>query len=141
MMNSNANKPGDAMLGDIADDMILDQVSELDGLGSGSEFGAASFGNQAAGADAGRPKRDLPQMMRKIPVTLTLEVGSARISLQELMAIGPDSVLELDVLAGEPLVIKVNGTPIGRAEVVVAGENYGLKVIDLDGLNLDLMTS
>nr|WP_229466785.1 FliM/FliN family flagellar motor switch protein [Pseudoduganella plicata] len=87
------------------------------------------------------PRRDLPQMMRKIPVTLTLEVGSARISLQDLMSIGPDSVVELDVLAGEPLVIKVNGTAIGRAEVVVAGENYGLKVIDLDGLNLDMMTS
>jgi flagellar motor switch protein FliN/FliY len=95
----------------------------------------------AAPADAGaRTRRDLPQMMRKIPVTLTLEVGSARVSLQELMAIGPDSVLELDALAGAPLVIKVNGTPIGRAEVVVAGENYGLKVIDLDGLNLDMMT-
>ncbi|MFP5393752.1 MAG: FliM/FliN family flagellar motor switch protein [Gammaproteobacteria bacterium] len=81
----------------------------------------------------------LPQMMRRIPVTLTLEVGSARISLQELMDIGPASVLPLDSLAGEPLVIKVNGTPIGRAEVVVAGEQYGLKVIDLDGLNLDLI--
>ncbi|MEG1053763.1 MAG: FliM/FliN family flagellar motor switch protein [Janthinobacterium sp.] len=90
---------------------------------------------------SGRARRDIPQMMRKIPVTLTLEVGSARISLEELMAIGPESVIELDMLAGEPLVIKVNGTPIGRAEVVVAGENYGLKVIDLDGLNLDLMTA
>jgi flagellar motor switch protein FliN/FliY len=81
----------------------------------------------------------LPQMMRRIPVTLTLEVGSARISLQELMEIGPSSVLPLDALAGEPLVIKVNGAAIGRAEVVVAGEQYGLKVIDLDGLNLDLI--
>lgn len=95
---------------------------------------------QAAAAAGARTRRDLPQMMRKIPVTLTLEVGSARVSLQELMAIGPDSVLELDALAGAPLVIKVNGTPIGHAEVVVAGENYGLKVIDLDGLNLDMMT-
>jgi flagellar motor switch protein FliN/FliY len=81
----------------------------------------------------------LPQMMRRIPVTLTLEVGSARISLQELMDIGPSSVLPLDALAGEPLVIKVNGAAIGRAEVVVSGEQYGLKVIDLDGLNLDLI--
>ena len=89
----------------------------------------------APGATAPR----LPQMMRRIPVTLTLEVGSARISLQELMAIGPASVLPLDTLAGEPLVIKVNGAAIGRAEVVVAGEQYGLKVIDLDGLNLDLI--
>jgi flagellar motor switch protein FliN/FliY len=88
---------------------------------------------------AAAPSARLPQMMRRIPVTLTLEVGSARISLQELMAIGPASVIALDALAGEPLVIKVNGAAIGRAEVVVAGEQYGLKVIDLDGLNLDLI--
>jgi flagellar motor switch protein FliN/FliY len=91
-----------------------------------------------ASAAPAAPSR-LPQMMRRIPVTLTLEVGSARISLQELMDIGPSSVLPLDAMAGEPLVIKVNGAAIGRAEVVVAGEQYGLKVIDLDGLNLDLI--
>ena len=95
---------------------------------------------EALQAAAGRSSaRQLPQMMRRIPVTLTLEVGSVRISLQELMDIGPSSVLPLDSLAGEPLVIKVNGTPIGRAEVVVAGEQYGLKVIDLEGLNLDIL--
>lgn len=107
-------------------DVIID---DLDGLGLD---GAAAAATRNAG-------RSLPQMMRRIPVTLTLEVGSTRVSLQELMAIQPSSVLPLDSLAGEPLVIKVNGTPIGRAEVVVAGEQYGLKVIDLDGLNLDLL--
>ena len=123
MMNMNVANPTDALLEDLSEEMIIDQV-----------------GTELAEVPAAAPRRDLPAMMRKIPVTLTLEVGSARISLQELMAIGPDSVVELDVLAGEPLVIKVNGTAIGRAEVVVAGENYGLKVIDLDGLNLDMMT-
>ncbi len=95
--------------------------------------------NVEVGAPARNPR--LPQMMRRIPVTLTLEVGSARISLQDLMDLGPASVLPLDAVAGEPLVIKVNGAPIGRAEVVVAGEQYGLKVIDLDGLNLDVITA
>ncbi|MGV7206801.1 FliM/FliN family flagellar motor switch protein [Oxalobacteraceae bacterium A2-2] len=122
-MNMNVANSSDALLDDLADDMIIEQA-----------------GSEVSVAPDTRARRDLPAMMRKIPVTLTLEVGSARISLQELMAIGPDSVVELDVLAGEPLVIKVNGTAIGRAEVVVAGENYGLKVIDLDGLNLDMMT-
>jgi flagellar motor switch protein FliN/FliY len=123
MMNMNANPTSDALLDDLSEEMIIDQV-----------------GAELSDVPEAKPRRDLPQMMRKIPVTLTLEVGSARISLQDLMAIGPDSVVELDVLAGEPLIIKVNGTAIGRAEVVVAGENYGLKVIDLDGLNLDMMT-
>ena len=122
MMNTNVANSSDALIDDLSDEMIIDTVStELTDVATSA------------------PRRDLPAMMRKIPVTLTLEVGSARISLQDLMAIGPDSVVELDVLAGEPLVIKVNGTAIGRAEVVVAGENYGLKVIDLDGLNLDTM--
>ncbi|MDN3921577.1 FliM/FliN family flagellar motor switch protein [Roseateles violae] len=83
------------------------------------------------------PTRDLPKLMRKIPVTLTLEVGEARVSLQDLLAIGADSVIELNTLAGEPLTLKANGTTIGRAEVVVSGENYGLKVIEIAGLDLD----
>ncbi|MYM34740.1 flagellar motor switch protein FliN [Duganella sp. FT50W] len=123
MMNMNVANPSDALLEDLSEEMIIDQP-----------------GAELTDLPAAAPRRDLPAMMRKIPVTLTLEVGSARISLEELMNIGADSVVELDVLAGEPLVIKVNGTAIGRAEVVVAGENYGLKVIDLDGLNLDMMT-
>jgi flagellar motor switch protein FliN/FliY len=123
MMNVNANGNNDGLLDDMAEEMLIDPV-----------------GDDLSDMPLPRtPRRDLPQMMRKIPVQLTLEVGSARVSLQELMSIGPDSVVELDTLAGEPLVIKVNGTAIGRAEVVVAGENYGLKVIDLDGLNLDMM--
>jgi flagellar motor switch protein FliN/FliY len=104
------------------------------------EPGAEGGLGEGMAAPAARPRRDLTQMMRRIPVTLTLEVGSARISLQDLMAIGESSVVELDTLAGEALTIKVNGTPIGRAEVVVAGENYGLKVIHLDGLDLDSLT-
>lgn len=123
MMNVNANGNSDGLMDDMSEEMLIDPVNE-------------DLGDMAMPR---APRRDLPQMMRKIPVQLTLEVGSARVSLQELMSIGPDSVVELDTLAGEPLVIKVNGTAIGRAEVVVAGENYGLKVIDLDGLNLDMM--
>jgi flagellar motor switch protein FliN/FliY len=128
-MNTTSNNQDEAILGDLAEDMIIDEVSDVSDV------------SDVPAAPPARAARDMPLMMRKIPVTLTLEVGSARISLQELMAIGPDSVIELDMLAGEPLTIKVNGTPIGRAEVVVFGENYGLKVIDLDGLNLDMMTS
>ena len=69
--------------------------------------------------------------MHRIPVTLTLEAGSARITLQELADLGPDSVVPLDTVVGEPLTIKVNGSAIGKGEVVVCGEAYGLKVLEL----------
>lgn len=92
-------------------------------------------------APAPRPVRQLTQMLRKIPVRLTLEVGTANISLQDLMSIDQNSVIELDTLAGEPLLIKVNGTPIGRAEVVLSGENYGLKVVELSDMDLGTLAS
>ena len=81
-------------------------------------------------------RRDLPALMRKISVTLTLEVGEARVSLHELAQLHADSVVELDTLAGAPLTLKVNGTPIGRAEVVVCGNSHALKVIEIDDLDL-----
>jgi flagellar motor switch protein FliN/FliY len=86
--------------------------------------------------DARAPSRDLPALMRKIPVTLTLEVGEARLSLHDLAQLRSDSVVELDTLAGAPLIIKVNGTAIGHAEVVVSGDSHALRVLDIDGLDL-----
>ncbi|AMC37130.1 flagellar motor switch protein FliN [Janthinobacterium sp. B9-8] len=86
-------------------------------------------------------KRDLNPFLRKIPVTLTLEVGASDISLAELLAIEYGSVLELNKLAGEPLDIKVNGTTIGKAEVVITGESYGLRVVELDHLDLQTLAA
>ena len=60
--------------------------------------------------------RDLPALMRKIPVTLTLEVGEARLSLHDLAQLQADSVVELDTLAGAPLII-VNGPIVQRLRI------------------------
>jgi flagellar motor switch protein FliN/FliY len=40
-------------------------------------------------------------------------------------------VLPLNAAVGEPLIIKVNGAAIGKGEVVVCGDSYGLKVVEL----------
>lgn len=80
---------------------------------------------------ATEPAATLSPFLHRIPVTLTLEAGSARITLQELSQLTPDSVVALDTIVGEPLVIKVNGSAIGKGEVVVTGDTYGLKVVEL----------
>jgi flagellar motor switch protein FliN len=74
----------------------------------------------------------LSAFLHRIPVTLTLEAGAARITLQELSELTTDSVVALDTVVGEPLTIKVNGTAIGKGEVVVSGDTYGLKVLELN---------
>ncbi len=105
------------------------------------EMASASQAETAAPAAApAAPTLGLGRLMRRIPVTLTLELGSATVSLEDVAHLRPDSVVELDVLAGEPLTMKINGVAIGKAEVVVSGENYGLKVIEVSDLDLDSFT-
>lgn len=113
---------------------MQDENFDLDDMLAGLNPDAAPAA--AAPAAPAAPARDMSAFLRKIPVSLTLEVGSAEISLAELTHIQNGSVIELDKLAGAPLDIKINGTVIGKAEVVVAGENYGLRVISLDSLDL-----
>jgi len=91
--------------------------------------------DDATPAAQAAPTRDPLRMLRRIPVRLTLEVGSATVPMAQLLALEAGSTVELDRLAGEPLVIKVNGEPIGTAEVVVAGEHYGLRIVELDDLS------
>ena len=119
--------------------METNDPSAINELLANLQEAGAILDEETSIAEPARPKRDLLHMMRKIPVKLTLEVGAAGISLEDLLAIEENSVIELDTLAGDPLVIKVNGTAIGRAEVVVTGENYGLKVVELSGLDLDTL--
>ncbi|NCT99846.1 MAG: flagellar motor switch protein FliN [Comamonadaceae bacterium] len=101
------------------------------------EMASAGQAEAAPPAPAAAAALGLGRLMRRIPVTLTLELGSAEVSLEDVAQLRPDSVVELDVLAGEPLTMKINGVAIGKAEVVVSGENYGLKVLEVSGLDLD----
>ncbi len=80
--------------------------------------------------EAPKPERDL-SFFKNIPVTVTLEVASKEIALGDLMKAGEGSVIELDKLNGEPLDVKVNGSLMGHAEVVVVNDKYGLRLIDV----------
>ncbi|WP_163934490.1 flagellar motor switch protein FliN [Paraferrimonas sp. SM1919] len=72
-------------------------------------------------------KKDLA-FFHKVPVTLTLEVASTEIQLGEMMTLATGSVVALDKLADQPLDVKVNGTLLGHAEVVVVNGKYGVRM-------------
>lgn len=66
-----------------------------------------------------------------IPVNISLQVGSTKISIRNLLKLNQGSVVELDRLAGEPLDVIVNGTLIAHGEVVVVNEKYGIRLTDV----------
>jgi flagellar motor switch protein FliN/FliY len=68
------------------------------------------------------------ELVRDIPVTLTVELGRAQMLIQDILELTPGKVLELDRLAGEPLDIVVNGKLLARGEVVVVDENFGVRL-------------
>lgn len=93
----------------------------------GQESGVSGQGG-AAGKLEDHPELDL---VMDIPVRIALEVGSAQISIRELLQLGQGSVVELDRQAGEPLDVLVNGKLIARGEVVVVNDKLGIRLTDV----------
>src|ERR1700709_405825 len=63
-----------------------------------------------------------------VPVGLSGEIGRARMSVGETLELREGSVVTLNRMAGEPVDLLVNGTPIARGEVVVIDEQFGLRL-------------
>ena len=68
-----------------------------------------------------------------VPVTVTVELGATRVLIQDILALGNGSVVELDRLAGEPLDIKVNGKLIARGVSVTVNGRLAVRVTEIVG--------
>ena len=62
---------------------------------------------------------------------LSVELGRARMSIQDLLNMSPGSVIELDKIAGEPLDFMVNGRLVARGEAVVVNDKFGVRITDI----------
>jgi flagellar motor switch protein FliN/FliY len=66
-----------------------------------------------------------------VPVELAVEIGRTRMTVREMLAIAPGSIVALDRVAGEPVDLLVNGKLIARGEVVAIDEEFGLRVTEV----------
>ena len=101
---------------------------------AGDKFveGIAKEGDSAPNSEkktgGGSPDLDV---ILDIPVQISMEVGSASITIRNLLQLNQGSVIELDRLAGEPLDVLVNGTLIAHGEVVVVDDKFGIRMTDV----------
>jgi len=91
----------------------------------------AQFGDLGPDAGQGTGKEMNINLILDVAVTLSLEVGRARMSVRDLLQLAPGAIVELDRLAGEPLDVLVNGVRIARGEVVVVNEKFGIRLTDV----------
>jgi flagellar motor switch protein FliN/FliY len=78
-------------------------------------------------SDSGGTFRDL-RRLSEVPVDLTVEIGRTRLTVGETLELRQGSIVSLNRMAGEPVDLLVNGTPIARGEVVVIDEQFGLRI-------------
>lgn len=94
------------------------------------EASVASFDDLKA--DAPQDGKDINlDVILDVPVTLSLEVGRARIPIRNLLQLNQGSVVELERAASDPLDVYVNGTLIAHGEVVVVNDRFGVRLTDV----------
>lgn len=98
---------------------MADEVKNLDV----QEFQGEAQSPQAS-------QRDI-NFILDVPLELTVVIGRTKILIQELLQLGQGSVIALEKLAGEPMEVYVNDRLIGRGEVVVVNEKFGIRLTDI----------
>ena len=116
--------------------------------GTESALTDAAAGSQDPGANGGlqfEPFVPAPRggsgrdrsldLLHDVQMGVTAELGRTRMTVRDLLALTPGSVVELDRAAGSPIDVLVNGTLIARGEVVVIDEEFGIRIVEIIGAN------
>lgn len=67
-------------------------------------------------------------LVNNIQIKITVELGSTKIKIKDLLSISTGKIITLDTLAGESLKILANGLLIAYGEIVVVDNKYGIRI-------------
>jgi flagellar motor switch protein FliN/FliY len=88
---------------------------------------------QPLGASAGTGERPGMDLLFDVTLPVSVELGKTKMTIKEVLAMSPGTVVELDRAAGEPVDVLVSGKVIGKGEVVVVEEKFGVRISELTG--------
>jgi flagellar motor switch protein FliN/FliY len=70
-------------------------------------------------------------MILDMELPLTVRFGRRELPLKELTILAPGAVIDLGRSPDDPVEVLVSNQVIARAEVVVVGGNYGVRILDV----------
>lgn len=73
------------------------------------------------------------ELLGDVELTVSVELGRVRLPLRDLLRLQEGTVIELDRLAGAPVDVLANGTVVARGDVVVVGDELGVRINELLG--------
>lgn len=71
------------------------------------------------------------ERLSKVPIILAVEVGNAKLTLEEVMKLQEGSIVALDKLNSDPFDIKVNGHKVAEGQLVQHEGRFYVKVINI----------
>jgi flagellar motor switch protein FliN len=105
----------------------LDHEAQPSGSPHAPDQTGANGGPSSAESRNGADLRRLSDVLME----LSVEIGRTRMTVGEMLQLRVGSIITLERLAGEPVDLLVNGTPIARGEVVIVDEQFGLRVTEI----------
>ena len=70
-------------------------------------------------------------LIRDIPVQVRAILGRTKMAIDNILRLGPGHIMELESLHGEPIELLANERLIARGEVVVVGEQFGVRITEI----------
>jgi flagellar motor switch protein FliN/FliY len=71
------------------------------------------------------------ELLRDVELNVKIELGRARMLVEDVLKLAEGSVVELDKLAGDPVVVFVNDRLVARGEVLVLNDNFCVRVNEI----------
>lgn len=66
-----------------------------------------------------------------VPLSMEVVLGATELTVKDVLEVGPGSVIELDRAYGEPVDLYLNGRLVARGDVVIIGEQFGIKISEI----------
>jgi flagellar motor switch protein FliN/FliY len=70
-------------------------------------------------------------LLRDVDLNVKIELGRAKMLVEDVLKLAEGSVVELDKLAGDPVDVFVNDRLVARGEVLVLNDNFCVRVNEI----------
>jgi flagellar motor switch protein FliN/FliY len=92
---------------------------------------ASDFKLQSFATAAGDGNTSNIELLRDVELNVKIELGRARMLVEDVLKLAEGSVVELDKLAGDPVDVFVNDRLVARGEVLVLNDNFCVRVNEI----------
>lgn len=101
-------------------------VPEGEGVPHASKVQFESFTPSSQGKEQGPI-----ELLKDIPLNVKIELGRARMYVQDVLKLTPGSIVEMDKLTGDPLDLYANDKLVARGEILVINDNFAIRITEI----------